>query len=297
MKRTFRRTISLVLVIVTLLSAVSVFALSASAASYPYNYYSYDEPDSNDFARWSGTRVVKGSGTNKNEIKWIQAALNYCIRYEGLNTSSISVDGSFGPASKKATVAFQKAVGLTPDGSFGPQTVSKMRSVLNDGKVTFAQNTAKYELVWPVSTSVKSIGNISSGFGYRNINVPGASKNHRGVDISVPVGTDLYAAADGVVTAVNNDPNKVRGKYVVIYHESLNISTLYQHLDSYDVSVGSRVYAGQKFADSGKTGIGSGPHLHFGVMVGHATKADHDQPGYNMAIDPCGNQITYRNYK
>ncbi len=296
MKKTFRKSISFILVVITLLSALSVFAVSASAASYPTNYSSYNTPENNDFARWNGSKVVKGSGTSKDEIRWMQAALNYCVQNEGLKTSYVSVDGSFGPASKKATIAFQKATGLSQDGSFGPSTIKKMKAILNDGKVSFADETsADYNLVWPVSTSVKGIGKITSDFGPRNTGIKGASTNHRGVDIGVKSGTDIYSAADGTVTAVGY--NKYRGYYVVIYHSELNISTLYQHLSSYDVKKGDNVVAGEKIADSGSSGIGSGAHLHFGVMVGKATKADHDQPGYDMAIDPCGDNITYRNYK
>jgi len=296
MKKTFRKSISFILVVITLLSALSVFAVSASAASYPTNYSSYDQPESSDFARWNGSKVVKGSSTNKNEIKWMQAALNYCIQNEGLKTSYISVDGSFGPASKKATIAFQKAVGLSQDGSFGPSTIKKMKAILSDGKASFVKEAStEYNLVWPVSTSVKAVGKITSAFGPRNTGIKGASTNHRGVDIGVKSGTDIYSAADGTVTAVGY--SNYRGYYVVIYHSDLNISTLYQHLSSYDVKKGDTVSAGEKIADSGSSGIGSGAHLHFGVMVGKATKADHDQPGYDMAINPCGDNITYRNYK
>ena len=136
MKKTFRKSISLILVVITLLSTLSVFAVSASAASYPTNYSSYDQPESSDFARWNGSKVVKGSGTNKNEIKWMQAAINYCIANRGLKASYLTVDGSFGPSSKKATIEFQKAYGLTADGSFGPATIAKMKTVLSDRTLT-----------------------------------------------------------------------------------------------------------------------------------------------------------------
>ena len=86
-EKTFRKSISFILVVITLLSALSVFAVSASAASYPTNYSSYDQPESSDFARWNGSKVVKGSSTNKNEIKWMQAAINYCIANRGLKAS------------------------------------------------------------------------------------------------------------------------------------------------------------------------------------------------------------------
>ena len=296
MKRTFRKSISLILAVITLLSTLSAFAFSASAASYSTNYSAYNVPENNDYAYWSGTRMIKGAGTTKDEVRYIQAFLNYCIKYEGLNANYIVVDGNLGPATAKVVLAFQKAAGLTQDSSFGPSCIKKMKQVLSDGKATFkSEQAATYNLVWPVSTSVKGIGNITSGFGPRNTGIKGASTNHRGVDISVKSGTDIYSAANGKVTDVGY--SKYRGYYVVVYHSELNLSTLYQHLSSYDVKEGDSVSAGQKIADSGSTGIGSGPHLHFGVMVGKATKADHDQPRYNMAINPCGSAIVYRNYR
>lgn len=136
MKRRFRKSISLILVVITLLSTLSVFAVSASAASYPTNYSSYDTPESNDYARYNGSKMVKGSSTNKNEVKWIQAALNFCIANRGLNASYLTVDGDFGKNSKNATVAFQKAYGLSADGSFGGATITKMKAVLADRNIS-----------------------------------------------------------------------------------------------------------------------------------------------------------------
>lgn len=164
-----------------------------------------------------------------------------------------------------------------------------------DNNTTTNNNSiTKYTLCWPVSTSVKGIGKISSAFGPRKAPVAGASTNHRGIDISVASGTAIYAAADGVVTKVGS--TNYRGNYVIIYHKSIGLSTLYQHLKSYSVKVGDTVEAGEQIAKSGSTGIGSGPHLHYGVMVGKATKPDHDQTGYKMAINPLSSDITYKNY-
>lgn len=134
MKKKYLRLASLVL---ALLLMVSMFAPSASAANYTTNCRQYSTPSSSDFAYWNGYRVVRASGTTTSEVKWMQAALNYCIENEGLNATKLDVDGSFGPASKKTALAFQKAAGLEQDGSFGPSTIQKMKAVLNDGKATF----------------------------------------------------------------------------------------------------------------------------------------------------------------
>lgn len=122
-----KKVLCVILAVITLLSIASV---PVSAASYPTNYTSYTTPSSIDFAYWNGSKVVKASWTTKSEVKWMQTALNYCIKNKGLNASYLTVDGSFGPASKKATLAFQKKYGLIQDGSFGPLTIIKMKSVL-----------------------------------------------------------------------------------------------------------------------------------------------------------------------
>lgn len=127
-----KRILAFVLAIATVLS-VSVISLTASAANVSASL-GYNEPEnSGDYAYWNGSKVVKSSSTTKDEIKWMQAALNYCIRNKGLNASILTIDGSFGPACKKATLAFQKKYGLSQDGSFGPTTIKKMKSVLDSG--------------------------------------------------------------------------------------------------------------------------------------------------------------------
>lgn len=91
----------------------------------------YSMPDSNDYAYWNGNATVKSPTTTVDEIKWMQAALNYCRDNKGLNLDGyLYVDGAFGPASKEATLCFQRKYGLDADGSFGPNTISRMLVVL-----------------------------------------------------------------------------------------------------------------------------------------------------------------------
>lgn len=141
MKKLSKKLVSVVLALVTVFTTLAATATTVFAANYSTSYSSYNEPESNDYAYWNGKKVVKGSGTTTNEIKWMQAALNYCIAKKGLNASKLDVDGSFGPASKKATTAFQKKYGLSQDGSFGKNTISKMKSVLNPAPVSAPSNS------------------------------------------------------------------------------------------------------------------------------------------------------------
>ena len=118
---------------------------------------------------------------------------------------------------------------------------------------------AKGTLSWPCP-SCKS---ISSKYGPRNISVPGASKNHKGIDIPCPSGTAVVAAAAGKVVIVKDGYNYGRGKYMVVDHGG-GLGTLYQHLSGFVKKVGDSVSNGETIAKSGSTGVG-GAHLHFEV--------------------------------
>ena len=103
-------------------------------------------------------------------------------------------------------------------------------------------------------------GRITSEFGPREAPVPGASTFHEGRDYGAPIGTPIYAAAEGTVIRTGNQA--VRGNYVVIRHPN-GLTTWYQHCTDIFVSKGQKVSRGQNIATVGKTGRVSGPHLHF----------------------------------
>ncbi len=114
-------------------------------------------------------------------------------------------------------------------------------------------------LSWPLS------GPITSQFGMRVNPVTHAFILHAGIDIGVPSGTTVAAAADGHVIIAQWDPGGC-GNYIVIAHGG-QLSTEYCHLSQFFVAVGQDVQRGQAIAASGATGNVTGPHLHFGVRV------------------------------
>ena len=86
---------------------------------------------------------------------------------------------------------------------------------------------------------------------------------HNGIDIGASYGTDILAAADGVVTSVlYNDGGY--GWYIVVYHGD-GISTLYAHMSTTIATVGQTVKQGQVIGLVGMTGAATGPHIHFEV--------------------------------
>jgi murein DD-endopeptidase MepM/ murein hydrolase activator NlpD len=105
----------------------------------------------------------------------------------------------------------------------------------------------------------------TSGFGYR------WGVLHAGIDIANSIGTPIYAVADGVVTDAG--PAAGFGAWVKIRHNDGTV-TLYGHVNTWLVSVGQRVMAGDQIATIGNRGNSTGPHCHFGVLLNGTTYVD-----------------------
>lgn len=107
-------------------------------------------------------------------------------------------------------------------------------------------------------------GRITSRFGRRTSPTRGASSNHKGVDWGVPVGSSIYAASGGTVTRAGWYGGY---GYVVFIRHPGGTETRYAHLSRVLVSVGQSVKQGQRIALSGNTGVSTGPHLHFEILI------------------------------
>lgn len=111
-------------------------------------------------------------------------------------------------------------------------------------------------------------GIVGSQFGPRRPPKEGASSNHKGVDISRNNGNSVYAVKDGKVTAVgvSGRPGRGYGRRIVLDHGN-GLSTLYAHLQSFNVRDGQVVKQGDVIGKVGSTGGSTGPHLHFEIRV------------------------------
>ncbi len=112
--------------------------------------------------------------------------------------------------------------------------------------------------IWPVH------GRVTAGFGERLDPLNGEGAFHAGMDIAAPTGTEIFAAADGIVLSAG--PDAGYGNSILIDH-GYGITTRYGHLSKVAVVVGQEVKRGQVIGSVGMTGRATGPHLHYEVHV------------------------------
>ena len=111
----------------------------------------------------------------------------------------------------------------------------------------------------PFDIPVKANFRFTSGFG------PRWGRLHAGTDFAGPIGTPIYATADGRV--VHAGWSSGYGRLIKIQHD-FGIETRYAHLSAMNVTVGQRVSRGERIGDMGNSGRSTGPHLHYEVRVG-----------------------------
>jgi len=175
-------------------------------------------------------------------------------------------------------------------------TEAEYRKIINEKvaqKVLFEQEIFKFESDLKIAINPSSVPKPGSGvlswplasvtvtqyFG----NTPFATRNpqgyggqgHNGIDLRAPVGTKVFAPADGIVVSVG-DTGLIRGcfsygRWVMLKHPN-GLSTLFAHLSTPLVKTGQAVSRGDVIAYSGNTGYSTGPHLHFGVYLTEAVR-------------------------
>lgn len=166
---------------------------------------------------------------------------------------------------------------------------SKLKFTLNSKSLPAAGSQV---LAWPVADPV-----VTQRFGKtidsKRLYVSGS---HSGVDFRAPVGTAIYAVADGNIEGVGDTdktcPRASFGKWIFIRHEN-GLSTAYGHLSLIKVTEGQRVVKGDLIGYSGNSGHTTGPHLHLTV---YASNGVNGEEGARVAERPstgCSGK-TYR---
>jgi len=135
----------------------------------------------------------------------------------------------------------------------------------DDGVVDYydesGKSAKKFLVRKPIGTAV-----MRSGFGFRRHPILGYTKMHTGVDWTAPYGTPIFAAGNGVVEKA--DWESGYGKYIRIRHNN-GYQTAYGHMTAYarDIKEGARVRQGQIIGFVGSTGLSTGAHVHYEILV------------------------------
>ena len=182
-----------------------------------------------------------------------------------------------GPVPTGGPVSSASSVHQAPDTP--SQLLARMQSVLppvSEAELkallpTFAPvDPERLDLLWPVETRT-----ISSAWGPRmrtkTVRVKNQRKKrirykgrHKGIDLTAPIGTSVFAALDGQVVMAGR--HKQYGNFVMVNHGN-GVATLYAHHKLNLVQEGDIVRRGQKIAEVGRTGNSTGPHLHFELKI------------------------------
>ena len=128
-----------------------------------------------------------------------------------------------------------------------PEEIQKESDLTEENKIPEKPASQK-ELFLPVN------GKVTSEFG------PRAGRQHKGIDISAPIGEPIYAAMDGKVAFAGTQ--KGYGNIVILEHDDY-VMTIYAHNETNLVRLGEEVKKGQPIATLGDTGTTTCPHLHF----------------------------------
>jgi murein DD-endopeptidase MepM/ murein hydrolase activator NlpD len=126
---------------------------------------------------------------------------------------------------------------------------------------------------------------LTSPFGSRVSPFTHGGEFHKGLDLSAPTGTQIYAAADGTVSfagrvALNQSVPWWRFGNVVVIRHSDHFLTIYGHCDTVTVHTGQEVKQGQTIATVGSTGWSTNSHLHYEI------RNDLENAGTYVAVDP-----------
>ena len=135
----------------------------------------------------------------------------------------------------------------------------------DDAVVDFYDDTGKSAKKFLVRKPVNN-AIMRSGFGGRRHPILGYVKMHTGVDWATPYGTPIFASGNGVVEKVGWEGGY--GKYVRLKHNN-GYETAYGHMSAYakGMEPGKRVRQGQVIGFVGSTGMSTGAHVHYEILV------------------------------
>ncbi len=157
--------------------------------------------------------------------------------------------------------------------TYGALSVTQAATELGINPENTFTNDPNGTVQWPFSVGV----HIGSGYGARPGCSLGCSTNHLGQDFNPGYGAPIQSIADGVVVE-STDSGGGFGVKIVIEHviDGQMIHSLYGHMvpGSRTVQVGDHVSVGQIIGKTGNTGISTGPHMHFEILINGTKHVD-----------------------
>jgi len=117
--------------------------------------------------------------------------------------------------------------------------------------------------IQPISNG--DLKRTASGWGYRIHPIYKIRKFHFGMDFTAPTGTDVYSTGDGVISVVRSSKRGL-GNHIIVDH-GFGYTTIYAHLDRFNVRQGQTVKRGDIIGFVGSTGLSTAPHLHYEVKL------------------------------
>lgn len=196
----------------------------------------------------TGTRNEGIRTIEKKEIKPIKDSAREPY-FEELLTYKADKDETLQNLEKKYNVSYFDIMQIN---GIAEEKIEKGQEILIP--FTFSEE----EFCFPMPETVKI--DISSPFGMRNHPVYESYKFHSGVDIRVPLNTEIRACEEGIVEFA--DYKGAYGNYIVIDHKD-GYSSAYSHMNSITVRKGELISKGEVIGYAGKSGNATGIHLHF----------------------------------
>jgi len=117
--------------------------------------------------------------------------------------------------------------------------------------------------IMPISN--KDLTRTASGYGLRIHPIYKIIKFHAGMDFTAPSGTDVYVTGDGTVASIISSKRGL-GNHIIINH-GYGYTSIYAHLDRFNVRAGQRVRRGDVIGFVGSTGMSLAPHLHYEIKL------------------------------
>jgi murein DD-endopeptidase MepM/ murein hydrolase activator NlpD len=155
--------------------------------------------------------------------------------------------------------------------TFGGQTRNLYRFQMQDGEQGYFDQDGRSAEQFLLRNPLPA-GHFRSGFGARRHPILGYVRMHTGVDWAAPIGTPIIAAGNGVIE--KSGWASGYGKQTIIRHAN-GYETSYNHQSAFaqGIKPGVRVRQGQVIGYLGQTGLATGPHLHYELIV-NGTKVD-----------------------